>query len=247
MNDTSKLGVRGRPRPVSERFWEKVKIGKPDECWDWQGCRNRKGYGNFFWKKASQKAHRIAYELTKGIIESNQYCRHKCGNIGCCNPGHLYLTTENNDIGDRFWPKIRKGKPDECWPWMASKLIAGGYGQFALRGAPVRAHRLAFALTKGEIPKDKYVCHACDNPACCNPSHLFLGTNSENIKDCIKKGRFITVKRIANLRRKLAAEQVHKIRELSEHKTQRELGKMFNVGHATIGCILRNITWTHLK
>lgn len=84
-----------------------------------------------------------------------------------------------------------------CWLW--TKGRAGGrYGQLRLPdGSALPAHRLSYELHKGPIPKGMLVCHTCDVMACVNPDHLWLGTNSDNIRDCVAKGRH---RRSANYR-----------------------------------------------
>lgn len=93
---------------------------------------------------------------------------------------------------ERFWPKVdQTGGPDACWPWTRSLFRRGlPYGQFQWRGRPHVAHRIAWMLTNGEIPEGMKVCHRCDNPPCCNPSHLFLGDQSANERDKVAKGRW---------------------------------------------------------
>jgi hypothetical protein len=95
---------------------------------------------------------------------------------------------------ERFWPKIHK--TDGCWIWQA-QLNNKGYGCFTYysqkrkrRSSSMYAHRLAWILTNGPIPKGQNVLHKCDTPACVNPDHLFLGTQRDNVRDCISKGRF---------------------------------------------------------
>lgn len=99
-------------------------------------------------------------------------------------------------LAERFWAKVRPGGAGECWLWTASTTGSGlPYGQFALprqrgeRQRHVYAHRMAWMLSHGPIPDGLKVCHHCDVPGCCNPSHLFLGTQADNLADCRQKGR----------------------------------------------------------
>lgn len=89
---------------------------------------------------------------------------------------------------NRFWSKVDIKGPDDCWEWQAS-MYPNGYGQFRLSKQEGYAHRSAWTLINGEIPKGMYICHKCDNRACCNVNHLFLGTHKDNMQDCSKKGR----------------------------------------------------------
>jgi hypothetical protein len=92
-------------------------------------------------------------------------------------------------LTERFWEKVDIGSIDDCWEWKAC-TYHNGYGKFALtRSKPVYAHRLAFEITNGSIPTGLYICHTCDNPRCCNPHHLFAGTQTDNMQDCKRKGR----------------------------------------------------------
>lgn len=109
-------------------------------------------------------------------------------------PGEKGLT-----VDQRFWAKVRIGKPDECWPWQGARLPARDgrlpYGTFDMGSGRAdrqctTAHRVAWILTSGPIPDGLLVCHHCDNPPCCNPAHLFLGDQSANMQDCVAKDRF---------------------------------------------------------
>lgn len=94
-------------------------------------------------------------------------------------------------VEERFWSKVATKGPDDCWEWGAG-IGANGYGKFRLSD-PRReagAHRMAWALAKGaEVPEGLCVLHKCDNPPCCNPAHLFLGTKGDNNRDRAEKGR----------------------------------------------------------
>lgn len=87
----------------------------------------------------------------------------------------------------RFWKKVRVGTPQECWEWTGSKN-GSGYGQF-MNGTCQKAHRVAWILTMGPIPKGACCLHRCDNPACVNPDHLWLGSMADNTHDMLAKRR----------------------------------------------------------
>lgn len=89
----------------------------------------------------------------------------------------------------RFWSKVEKGAVDQCWLWTASRFVSGGYGQFMFERYPHRAHRVSYELTHGPIQQGLVVMHVCDNPPCCNPSHLCVGTLSDNSRDAVRKNR----------------------------------------------------------
>ena len=92
-------------------------------------------------------------------------------------------------VDQRFWLKVDRSK--DCWNWTASK-VGKGYGGFTdkrHRRKHIVAHRFAWESCNGPIPDGLFVCHKCDNMLCVNPTHLFLGTQSDNIKDCFRKQR----------------------------------------------------------
>lgn len=145
-------------------------------------------------------------------------------------------------IAIRFWEKVKKRGPDECWEWSAGKN-AQGYGKIRINGCPEGAHRVAWSLVNGPIPEGKIVMHKCDNPSCCNIAHLEIGTYGDNVRDMVKKGRHVHVKKI------VTEEQV---REMRKRYAQggiflRELAAENNMSIVGIHSIIRRKTWKHVE
>jgi hypothetical protein len=84
-----------------------------------------------------------------------------------------------------FWAKVEFRGENECWPWLAGRYPSG-YGHSS---RTEYSHRVAYRLSKGKIPRGFHVCHSCDNPPCCNPAHLWVGTAKSNMIDRDRKGR----------------------------------------------------------
>lgn len=88
-----------------------------------------------------------------------------------------------------FWQKVDVRGPDDCWEWKACRHKSG-YGQMRLGKQRLAAHRFSLMLKTGRtFPRKSFVCHRCDNPPCCNPRHLFIGTQLDNMRDMWSKGR----------------------------------------------------------
>ena len=146
----------------------------------------------------------------------------------------------------RFWDKVNIGTHSECWEWKGS-IDREGYGRFRNNKKIVSAHRMAYILALGLIPEGLCACHHCDNRKCCNPTHLFTGTNIDNIKDRVRKSRSARGER--NSQAKIGEAQVIEIRHLCKNTkmTQRKIAKIFGISFQEVNNICLGKKWKHLK
>lgn len=189
------------------------------------------------------------------------------------------MNLSQGDI-QRFWSKVNKNGPlpdqsnphyaglDPCWIWTGKKL-RGGYGSFSVGKKFLISSRVSYFLENGSPPKDSpMICHKCDNPACCNPGHLFSGNHKNNSQDMAKKGRspkgydhkvrakidvsFDPSSGKARGERHgasvLTEKEVMEIRRLREHESLsfRELSEKFQIGISTASDIVRRKKWKHV-
>lgn len=149
-------------------------------------------------------------------------------------------------VTDRFFAKLdRSGGQNACHIWTAG-TYRNGYGMFWTSGRQkVRAHRFAYELAFGRIPHGNHVCHRCDEPLCCNPAHLFVGTDAENMADMVSKGRQARGSRRPDAL--LNERQVRHILRLKGRLTRREIGEAFGVSYRTIGNIHERRSWRHVS
>lgn len=145
-------------------------------------------------------------------------------------------------VVERFWEKVKKGQPHQCWLWTAAIHRSRGYGQSSLGGFNIHAHRVAWMLTNGPIPADMHVLHSCDTKLCVNPRHLFLGSNEDNYADRDRKGRVAHGVRAA--RAKLTPEQVREIRKAVGRNT--DIGRRFGIDGTHVLRIKRREKWARL-
>lgn len=110
------------------------------------------------------------------------------------------------------------------------------------------AHRFAYSVLVGPIPEGLFVCHSCDNPACVNPEHLFLGTSKDNNQDCARKGRNKASKGrgIANIRAKLTESDVLAIRAIPKEIKNTHIAKQYGVSDVAVSYIRLRRTWRHI-
>jgi hypothetical protein len=151
-----------------------------------------------------------------------------------------------------FWAKVDKsGGPDACWPWLRS-LSGQGYGHVFRHGRLDKAHRVAWMLVNGAIPDGAHhgtmcICHRCDNRACCNPAHLFLGTQQENIADMEAKGRKRVVRGENIPWHRLSASDVVAIRaRRAAGERSCDIAADYGIGRSTVHNIVFRHTWAHV-
>lgn len=134
-----------------------------------------------------------------------------------------------------FWSKVDIKGSDECWPWKGYRS-SYGYGIIQFDHSNYSAHRVSFYLKHGHFPKHGG-CHSCDNPPCCNPAHIFDGSQYRNVKDAFSKGRMTNKHAL-----KLSMLQVEEIRrQYKQGLSQYQLAEKFKVNQSTICRIVNNI------
>jgi hypothetical protein len=139
-----------------------------------------------------------------------------------------------------------KRMPSGCLEWQGAR-DRSGYGTLRAGKRDHKAHRLAYERAFGPITNGRFVCHTCDNPPCCEPSHLFLGTSQDNIDDRQSKGRGASGERMAAA--KVNDHAVRQIRRLvsEDGHTQQAVAEMFGIDQTTVSKIVLRVSWKHVK
>lgn len=142
----------------------------------------------------------------------------------------------------RFKAKL-KPMPSGCIEWTGAK-VSKGYGSMKAGPTTIGTHRYAWELANGKIPKGLFVLHKCDNRACCNPEHLWIGTNADNVADMDQKGRRADTRGMNHPQRKLNEDQVISIR--SDERSNPQIASEYGVTKELISQIKRRVCWKHL-
>ena len=157
----------------------------------------------------------------------------------------------NNSTAVWFWEKVdRSGGNDSCWLW-TDHVNGCGYGKLSINGKSHLAHRIAYELIYGPIPTGLCVCHRCDVRNCCNPSHLFLGTQADNMHDKAIKGRAAHNHLIGerNPGAVFTERQVREIRARWDagEKSRHALANEYGVSVGAIMGVVNRKSWAWLK
>lgn len=150
------------------------------------------------------------------------------------------------NIENRFWSKVNKEGTNGCWEWIGSKR-GRGYGSVSFKGKMYAAHRVSYVLANGDVLGHLHVLHKCDNTACVNPDHLFLGTNTDNVKDKMEKGRHKVKPSYGqdNGQSKLTIDQILEIKNkyIPRAYSQQKIATEYGVDQSVISRILSGKIW----
>ncbi len=147
---------------------------------------------------------------------------------------------------DRFWDNVSV-QLEGCWDWVGWKNN-GGYGSYPGyrdgKSMRISAHRSSYEMHNGLIPRGMFVLHTCDNPACVRPDHLRLGTQTDNMRDCAKKGRTNQGERM--WKSVLTDATARRALELSKTHSHADVARMLNVERPVISYLCEGKTWKHI-
>lgn len=174
----------------------------------------------------------------------------KCSAALHCNEGsfktHKFYCADREE---RFWARVDKNGPNGCWIWLGCR-DKWGYGDMSVRSKHIQSHRFAWKLLRGD-PGKLDCLHKCDNPPCCNPDHIYLGTDADNIRDMHARGRALVGER--SPKAKLTEAAVRAIRREYNGSTRgkpsnaAELAARYGVRRGTIVQVAKGTLWAHLK
>lgn len=170
-------------------------------------------------------------------IKGQQYCSYDCCHLD---------SNQSKPVILRVLDKIGKKDKTGCMPWRGTKN-SDGYGKAWVNGKAIYAHRAVWILFRGIITSETHICHICDNPICVNINHLFAGTNQDNIRDCISKGRQTRGEKVGVS--KLKEFQVREIRKKYKEGgvNYLEMSERYNVKPITIRNVIDKKTWKHVS
>lgn len=191
-------------------------------------------------------ARRLVWQFFFGDIPARYRVALKDKSVTNNHPSNLELFRSPNRTSRRFWNFVEIGSDTECWPWSGCKNNKG-YGMFTIgrHSPPVLANRFAFETRYSPLLQGECALHRCDNPACVNPLHLFRGSQLDNMRDCVAKGRQAAGE--ATGVSKLTNDAVVFIRDHYGKSNTKSLAVRFGVTTSAICYAANRRTWKHIK
>lgn len=148
----------------------------------------------------------------------------------------------DHKLVDRFWSYVRRGSG--CWDWLGART-QDGYGTFSGHGnVTMRAHRISWSIHNGPIPAGAWVLHKCDNAGCVRPSHLYVGTHTDNMRDAVERRTHARGEH--NAQSKLTPFAVREIRSLYGKVSRKSIALRFGVDGSTIHRVATGVHWNHV-
>lgn len=239
---------------------DRIVIDKETDCWNWAKAIDQFGYGIIPIENKRYRAHHLsAYIWLDYKLDSGFRVKRTCNSLPCINPEHLFVDKHKSKIGKhsldkKYLSKLLKESctvdpQTGCWLWERARDLKRGYGGISIMKKDYSPHRLSAYVWLGlNLNNHKMqACHKCDTPQCISPKHLFVGTQSDNIKDCYKKGRLVD-----NSGSKCAAAKLHEsdiptIRQLLKEQSANKISKLYSVRPGAILDIKKGRTWKHVQ
>jgi len=157
----------------------------------------------------------------------------------------------------RFWRRVEKKGPNDCWLWRGTRQKTRakggkhwlGYGYVQVQGHDMAAHRYCFILMHGPIPDGFIVRHSCDVPLCMNPAHHLLGTQIDNVNDRVQRKRAKAAAGEKNGRAKLNITEIQALRHryFITRETKAQLARDFNTSQSNVRWIVQGHTWKGME
>lgn len=182
-----------------------------------------------------QQFHR-AYQLSLRRSLRRKFCSRECFSA--------HFARDEGEFLTRLWSRIDCRGPDECWPWRG-RLNAAGYGVIDARNRPILAHRAVFFASSEAQDRSVTICHSCDNPSCCNPGHLWSGSQQQNIQDMIAKGRARRGIRRGSQASKTKLTEAQAMAAFVDARPNRAIARDYGVTAAAIYNIKAGKSWAH--
>lgn len=252
------------------RFMKDVRYVPETDCFVWEGFKNKGDVAMFAMGKSTMPPARVVWLYTYGTIGENMYILPTCEQRQCLNVGHLVEVSSSDhqfarNVGRhivdlltpeqilerdkaRFWPKVIVTE-DGCWGWSGG-THEFGYGSFTSHDGHYGAHRFSYYIHKGNIPEGMFVCHKCDNPPCCNPDHLFLGTVEDNNRDRESKGRsrYVIMRGEYSGSAKVDETTVRNMRsDFDSGLATSDIASRYNMSKSQTHRICHRQSWTHVE